>query len=213
MSLRIAVDTGGTFTDVVVTDAAGGELWVSKAPTTGGPTLVLLHEGLGSVGLWRGFPSALAAATGGRTIAFSRYGHGRSDPPANARTPRFMQEEALDVLPSVLREVGAVERCWSGTATVPRSRSSTRLSIRWRGVVAMAPHVFVEEMCLSEIHRAREAYAAEGLRARIARHHRDPDAAFYGWNDVWLDPEFRAWDITEAGGPDRVPAVADSGRA
>jgi pimeloyl-ACP methyl ester carboxylesterase len=178
----------------------GGSLELVEIPAAApdGHTFVLLHEGLGSVGLWRGFPRALAAATGGRTIAFSRYGHGRSDPPASARTPRFMHEEALDVLPSVLREVGAEEPVLVGHSDGASIALIYAAVHAPHAVVAMAPHVFVEELCLKEIRRAREAYVEQGLRERMAHHHRDPDAAFYGWNDVWLDPEFRAWDITDS---------------
>ncbi len=174
------------------------ELLEIPAAAPDGLTLVLLHEGLGSVGLWRGFPRALAAATGGRTIAFSRYGHGRSDAPASARTPRFMHEEALDVLPSVLRELGAEDPVLVGHSDGASIALIYAAVHSPRAVVAMAPHVFVEELGLEEIRRARETYMEEGLRERMARHHRDPDAAFYGWNDVWLDPEFRAWDIADS---------------
>ncbi len=174
------------------------ELLEIQAATPDGPTLVLLHEGLGSVGLWRGFPRALAAATGGRTIAFSRYGHGWSDPPASARTPRFMHEEALDVLPTVLRELGAEEPVLVGHSDGASIALIYAAVHAPRAVVAMAPHVFVEELCLEEIRCAREAYVDEGLRERMARHHRDPDAAFHGWNDVWLHPEFRTWNITDS---------------
>jgi pimeloyl-ACP methyl ester carboxylesterase len=179
---------------------AGGslELLAIPAANAGAPTLVLLHEGLGSVGLWREFPSALATATGGRTIVFSRYGHGQSDSPPVPRTPRFMHEEALDVLPVVLREMGAEDPVVVGHSDGASIALIYAAEHRPRAVVAMAPHVFVEEMCLNEIRRAREAYVDEGLRERMARHHRNPDAAFYGWNDVWLDPGFRAWDITDS---------------
>jgi pimeloyl-ACP methyl ester carboxylesterase len=161
------------------------------------PTLVLLHEGLGSVGLWRGFPQALARATSSRTVAFSRLGHGQSDPPPRPRTPTFMHEEALEVLPAVLAQL-AIER----PVLVGHSDGASIALIHAaqhpvRGVVAIAPHVFVEEMCLVEIRRAREAYHQGGLRERMGRHHRDPDAAFFGWNDVWLDPEFPRWRISD----------------
>ena len=162
------------------------------------PTLVLLHEGLGSARLWRDFPRAVAAATGCGTIAFSRYGHGRSDPPPAPRTPRFMHEEALDVLPVVLRELEAADPVLVGHSDGASIALIYAAEHRVRALVAIAPHVFVEEICLAEIRRARQAYGREGLRDRMARYHRDPDAAFYGWNDVWLDPEFRAWDISDS---------------
>jgi len=153
------------------------------------PAVVLLHEGLGSVRLWRDFPAALAEATGARVVAFSRFGHGDSDPPPRPRTPRFMHQEALDVLPAVLRTIDIDDG-----ASIALIHAAVHPV---RAVVAIAPHVFVEDMCLAEIREAKRAYEVEGLRARMARHHRDPDAAFYGWNDVWLHPEFPRWDITD----------------
>jgi pimeloyl-ACP methyl ester carboxylesterase len=161
--------------------------------------LVLLHEGLGSVGLWRGFPERLAAATGLRTVAFSRHGHGQSDPPPVPRTPAFMHEEALAVLPEVLDQLGIAAPVLVGhsdgasIALIYAARHSSSV----RAVAAIAPHVFVEEVGLAEIRRIREAYLAGELRERMARHHRDPDAAFHGWNDVWLDPGFVAWNLTD----------------
>jgi pimeloyl-ACP methyl ester carboxylesterase len=176
----------------------GGALELLDIPgDPDGAPFVLLHEGLGSVGLWRGFPHRLATATGCRTVAFSRYGHGRSDPPPTPRTPRFMHEEALNVLPEVLERLEL-----SAPVLVGHSDGASIALIhaghhRVRGVAAIAPHVFVEDMCLAEIRRVRYAYVAGQLRERLGRHHRDPDAAFYGWNDVWLDPAFPAWDISE----------------
>jgi len=163
----------------------------------GAPTVVLLHEGLGSVRLWRDFPAALADATGARVVAFSRFGHGDSVPPPRPRTPRFMHEEALDVLPAVLRAEGIAEPILFGHSDGASIALIHAAAHPVRAVVAMAPHVFVEELCLAEIREARRAYEEEGLRERMARHHRDPDAAFYGWNDVWLHPEFPQWDITD----------------
>ena len=161
------------------------------------PAVVLLHEGLGSVRLWREFPAALAEATGMRVVAFSRFGHGDSDPPPRPRTPRFMHEEAHEVLPAVLRAMDIDEPLLVGHSDGASIALIHASAHPVRGVVAIAPHVFVEEMCLAEIREAKRAYEADGLRARMARHHRDPDAAFYGWNDVWLHPDFPDWDITE----------------
>lgn len=167
------------------------------------PALVLLHEGLGSVGLWRDFPAALAQATGRRTVAFSRHGHGRSDPPAAARTPRFMHEEALDVLPRVLERLGLESPLLVGHSDGASIALIHAAAHPVAGVVAMAPHVFVEELCLVEIRAVRDVYAQGELRERMARHHRDPDAAFHGWNDVWLHPDFPRWDIRGL-----LPAIA-----
>ncbi len=161
------------------------------------PPFVLLHEGLGSVGLWRGFPERLAAATGRRTVAFSRFGHGQSDPPPKPRTPSFMHEEALEVLPKILADLGLDEPVLVGHSDGASIALIYAADHPVHAVVAIAPHVFVEDICLVEIRRAREAYETGDLRERIARHHRDPDAAFFGWNDVWLHPDFPGWDITD----------------
>jgi pimeloyl-ACP methyl ester carboxylesterase/GNAT superfamily N-acetyltransferase len=157
---------------------------------------VLLHEGLGSVGLWRGFPHRLAQATGRRTIAFSRYGHGQSDPPPKPRTPAFMHEEALEVLPELLTHLNTERPILVGHSDGASIALIYAARHAVEAVVAIAPHVFVEDICLKEIERARTAYETTDLRERLARHHRDPDAAFHGWNDVWLDPAFPEWDIT-----------------
>jgi pimeloyl-ACP methyl ester carboxylesterase len=191
----------------------GGRLELLDIPgAAGAPPLVLLHEGLGSVGLWRDFPNALATASGRRTIAFSRYGHGQSDPPPHPRTPRFMHEEALEGLPDLLAKLGVQDPILIGHsdgASIGLIHASVHPV---RAVVAIAPHVFVEEVGLEEIRQARAAYHDGDLRERMARHHRDPDAAFHGWNDVWLDPEFRDWDITELIGGIECPILLIQGR-
>jgi pimeloyl-ACP methyl ester carboxylesterase len=191
---------------------SGGEVEVLEVPgNMSAPPLLLLHEGLGSVGLWRQFPDELAAASGRRVLAFSRFGHGRSDPPSRPRTPSFMHEEALEVLPELIARLelddpvlvghsdgGSIALIYAAHHPVP-------------GVVAIAPHVFVEEMCLEEIRNARESYVRGGLRERMARHHCNPDDAFYGWNDVWLDPQFVSWDIRQLLGTITCPLLLIQG--
>jgi len=157
--------------------------------------LVLLHEGLGSVGLWRDFPQALNDATGRRVIAFSRYGHGRSAPPPQPRTPRFFHEEALDVLPSLLPQLDASEPILVGHSDGASIALIHAAEHPVSGLVLMAPHVIVEDVTVERIRETREAYVEGGLRERMARHHDDPDAAFWGWCDVWLDPAFRSWSL------------------
>jgi pimeloyl-ACP methyl ester carboxylesterase len=158
-------------------------------------SLVLLHEGLGSVGLWREFPARLNEATGRRVVAFSRFGHGRSQPPPRPRTPAFFHEEALDVLPDVLAQVGAAEPVLVGHS----DGASIALIHAGRhpvaGIALLAPHVFVEDVTVAAIRETRDQYGDGGLRERMARHHADVDAAFYGWCDVWLDPAFRDWSL------------------
>jgi pimeloyl-ACP methyl ester carboxylesterase/GNAT superfamily N-acetyltransferase len=156
-----------------------------------------MHEGLGSVGLWRGFPQRLAIATGRRTIAFSRYGHGQSDPPPKPRTPAFMHEEALEVLPELLTQLDIDRPILVGHSDGASIALIHAAHHRVEAVVAIAPHVFVEDICIKEIERAKIAYEQTDLREKLARHHRDPDAAFFGWNDVWLHPEFPRWNITD----------------
>jgi len=177
----------------------------------GKPPLVLMHEGLGSVGLWRGFPERLADATGHRTIAFSRYGHGQSGPPPKPRTPSFMHEEAREVLPALLSELGLEDPVLVGHSDGASIALIYAAEHDVGAVVAIAPHVFVEEMCLVEIRRARDVYREGDMRERMARHHRDPDAAFFGWNDVWLDPEFPEWSITDLIGGISCPLLLIQG--
>jgi pimeloyl-ACP methyl ester carboxylesterase len=177
---------------------SGGELELLDIHREDGkPALVLLHEGLGSVGLWRGFPERLAAATNTRTVAFSRYGHGQSDAPPRPRTPAFMHEEAHEVLPELLAKLGIQSPILVGHSDGASIALIYAAHHPVAAVVAIAPHVFVEEMCLIEIRQTKEAYETTNLRDRMARHHRDPDAAFYGWNDVWLHPDFPRWEIGE----------------
>lgn len=168
------------------------------------PTLVFLHEGLGSVGLWRAFHRTVAAATGRRAIAYSRLGHGYSDPPASSRNARFMHDEAEAVLPALLRAWDAAEPVLvshsDGASIALLHASGHRVS----GVVAMAPHVIVEDRSIAGVEAARKAFHEEGLRARMSRHHHDVDVTFSGWNDVWLAPEFREWDITAV-----LPGISD----
>jgi pimeloyl-ACP methyl ester carboxylesterase len=157
--------------------------------------IVLLHEGLGSVGLWRGFPRALHEATGRRVVAFSRLGHGRSDPPRAPRTPAFFHEEANDVLPVLLAELDAPGPLLVGhsdgasIALVHAARHAVS------GLALLAPHVFLEETMVPPIRDTRREFEEGGLRARMARHHDDPDAVFYGWCDVWLDPAMGDWSL------------------
>jgi pimeloyl-ACP methyl ester carboxylesterase len=163
------------------------------------PALVFLHEGLGSVALWRDFPARVAQATGRRAVVYSRAGHGDSDPADAPRTPRFMHDEALRTLPALLDALGLERPLLVGhsdgasIALIHAGLARRPLS----GVVAIAPHVFVEDISVREIAAARRAFEEGGLRARMARYHRDADATFHAWNDIWLDPAFRDWNIED----------------
>ena len=178
------------------------------------PTLVLLHQGLGSVAVWGRFAEELAAATGAGVFAYSRAGYGRSSPSKLPRPVSFMHEEATDVLPRVLAAMDfqrGVLIGHSDGASIAAIYAGTIEDHRVRGLVLVAPHFFTEEMGLAEIARAKAAFEAGPLRARLARAHADPDNAFHNWCDPWLDPEFRKLDLTDALAHIRVPILIVQG--
>jgi pimeloyl-ACP methyl ester carboxylesterase len=174
--------------------------------------LVLLHEGLGSVGLWREFPQQLSEATGRRTIAYSRFGHGRSQPPSAPRTRTFFHEEALDVLPDVLSQLDAADPILVGHSDGGSIALIHAGHHPVTGLVLIAAHAFVEELTVAAIAQARRAFTEDGLRERMARHHDDPDAAFAGWCDVWLDPAFATWDLSADAAGVSAPTLVVQGR-
>jgi pimeloyl-ACP methyl ester carboxylesterase len=177
-------------------------------------TVVLLHEGLGSVGLWSDFPDRLAAATRLGVFAYSRAGYGHSSPSVMPRSTSFMHEEARDVLPRVLDAIGlqrGVLLGHSDGASIAAIYAGSVADHRIGGLVLLAPHFFTEAFGIAEIARMREIYATGDLRAKLARWHQDPDNAFYSWSGPWLDPEFRKWDITEELAYIRVPMLIIQG--
>ncbi|HEX6396871.1 MAG TPA: alpha/beta hydrolase [Steroidobacteraceae bacterium] len=171
--------------------------WVGE----GGAQLVFLHEGLGSIRQWRDFPSKVAATAGCRALVYDRYGYGQSDVLAEPRrTVRFMHDEALIALPEILSSLkieNPVLIGHSDGASIALIHAGAGHAVR--GVVAMAPHVFIEPVCLSSIEKATSL----DLPAKLARYHRDARKTFYGWADVWLDPDFKGWDIRD----DYLPGV------
>jgi pimeloyl-ACP methyl ester carboxylesterase len=173
--------------------------------------LVLLHEGLGSVGLWRDFPAQLHAATGRRLIAFSRHGHGRSAPPARPRTPAFFHEEALEVLPELLLALDVADPVLVGHSDGASIGLIHAAHHPVTALVLLAPHVFVEDICVTAIRGTRETFVAGALRDRMKRHHDDPEAAFWGWCDVWLDPAFEQWNLEEEARRLTVPTLLIQG--
>jgi pimeloyl-ACP methyl ester carboxylesterase len=178
------------------------------------PTIVMLHEGLGSTALWGAFPEKLAAATSAGVFVYSRAGYGKSSPGQLPRTVRFMHEEACDVLPRVLHAIGfqrGILLGHSDGASIAAIYAGSVQDHRVRGLTLIAPHFFIEEMGLAEIRRARDAFAAGPLRDKLKRWHADVDCAFRSWSEPWLDPEFTKWDITEALGYIRVPMLIVQG--
>jgi pimeloyl-ACP methyl ester carboxylesterase len=161
------------------------------------PALVFLHEGLGSVELWRDFPARLAAATGRRALLYSRAGHGQSCVPDAPRTPRFMHDEALDVLPALLERHGIESPILVGHSDGGSIALIHAAQHPVTGLVLLAPHVFVEDLSVASIAQARETFETSDLGERMARYHRDAEATFRLWNDIWLAPEFRDWNIED----------------
>jgi pimeloyl-ACP methyl ester carboxylesterase len=175
--------------------------------------IVMLHEGLGSVSMWRDFPQRVADWTACEVLAYSRVGYGKSDPIDTQRNVRYMHDEALVTLPALLDALqierpilfghsdgGSIALIFAGGTLCPL-----------HGVIAMAPHVMVEQVSVTSIAQARTAYQSTDLRHRLARHHDDVESAFWGWNDIWLHPEFLHWNIEEYLPRIRCPVLAIQG--
>ena len=177
------------------------------------PTLVLLHEGLGSVAMWRDFPARLAAATGCRTLAYSRYGYGQSDILETSFETDFMHREGRETLPELLTQleienpvlVGHSDGASIALLHAGDSRSNVA------GLVVMAPHCFVEDISIRSIEAAKLAFETTDLPAKLGKYHRDVNRTFYAWNDIWLDADFRAWNIEDCLGGIRCPILAIQG--
>ncbi|MGH8735503.1 MAG: alpha/beta fold hydrolase [Burkholderiales bacterium] len=169
------------------------------------PVLVFLHEGLGSIRQWRDFPAKLCAASGRPGLIYDRYGYGQSDVLAEPRrTVRFMHDEGLVSLPELLKTLNVKNPILIGHsdgASIALIHAGAGHAVR--GVVAMAPHVFIEPECLSSITKISAEFEKGDLATRLGRYHRDARKTFYGWADVWLDPEFKGWDIRD----DYLPGV------
>ena len=171
--------------------------WIG-APPADRPTLVFLHEGLGSVSLWRDFPDAVCERTGCSGLVYSRAGHGGSDARLDARSPCFMHDDALVVLPRVLETCGVDDVILVGHSDgASIAIIATGMgTVAPRGLILEAPHVFVEELTIDSIRRASERYRSADLRDRLARHHgANVDALFEDWTRVWLSPDFASWNI------------------
>ena len=171
------------------------------------PVVVFLHEGLGSVALWKDFPQQFCSQNGFTGLVFSRYSYGQSTPrPPQERWPvSFMHAQAHEVLPALLAELG-IQKPWLFGHSDGGSIAllyAARFPDAVTGIIVAAPHIFVEDITIASIEQARATYLSTELRARLGRYHADPDSAFWGWNDIWLDPAFRAWNIE-----DRLPLIS-----
>jgi pimeloyl-ACP methyl ester carboxylesterase len=176
------------------------------------PVLVFLHEGLGSISMWRDFPARVAAATGCAAVVYSRYGYGRSDALDAPFAVDYMHREALEALPELLARL-RIERPvlvgHSDGASIALVYAGSRDDPA--GLVALAPHVFVEDLSVESIARAKVAFETTDLPQRLARHHADARRTFYGWNDIWLHPDFRRWNIEAFLPAVRCPVLAVQG--
>ncbi len=180
--------------------AAGHRLeykWIRPAKERPDPqSLVFLHEGLGSTAMWRNFPDTVVQATGCPALVYSRHGYGTSDRLAAPRATDYMHREALRVLPEVLAQLGISQPILIGHsdgASIAMIYAGSGNSVR--ALVLIAPHVFVEHVTLQSIAGARAAFEKTDLGIRLGRYHDHVDSMFRGWNDIWLDPEFRNWNI------------------
>jgi pimeloyl-ACP methyl ester carboxylesterase len=161
------------------------------------PAIVMLHEGLGSVAHWKDFPSRLADETGAGVFVYSRYGHGNSDALTGPRAVSYMHDEAQIVLPEILRKAGIERPILLGHS------DGASIAILFAGMfpgvptalILEAPHVFVEDISVSSIAQVRKQYKETNLPQRLARYHANVDSLFRGWNNIWLDPDFRSWNI------------------
>ena len=185
-------------------------------PPQRAPTLVLLHEGLGCVAMWRDFPQQLAERTGYGVLVYSRPGYGRSDPVPLPRLLTYMHDEAFEVLPAVLDQANirkAILVGHSDGASIATIYAGGRQDFRVRGLALLAPHFFVEDTSVASIAAAKDAFENGNLRQRLARYHGDNvDVAFRGWNEAWLDPAFRDWRIDDYLAHVRVPILVIQGR-
>ncbi len=178
------------------------------------PTIVLLHEGLGCVALWRDFPKQLVRATGHGVFVFSRQGYGQSGPCKLPRPLDYMTTEAVEVLPMMLDKIEFQQGTLFGHsdgASIAAIHAGKISDQRVQRIVLMAPHFFAESEGLASIRAAKEAYEKGGLKPKLARYHGNVDNAFYGWNDAWLDPRFEQWNIEAVLPGINIPVMAIQG--
>lgn len=186
--------------------------WYGKA--SGAPTIVMLHEGLGSVSTWRDFPDRLADATGARIFAYSRAGYGGSPPVPLPRPVDYLHREAIDVLPGVLDAIGferGVLLGHSDGASIAAIYAGSFQDHRVRGLVLIEPHFFLEEINVEAIRKTASEFRSTSLREKLSRHHRDVDNAFEGWMGAWLNPDFSALNLRSELAHIRVPMLVVKG--
>jgi pimeloyl-ACP methyl ester carboxylesterase len=163
-----------------------------------GTELVFLHEGLGSISHWKNFPACVAAATGFPAVVYSRYGSGNSDVLEEPRPVTFMHDEALKALPELLAKLNVEAPILIGHSDgASIALIYAGVHNRARGLVLLAPHVFVEGLSVKSIAEANVSFETTNLPEKLARHHRDAAKTFRGWNNIWLHPDFRRWNIEE----------------
>lgn len=191
--------------------------WVGRR-RPGVPVLVFLHEGLGCVAQWRDFPDRVAAALDMPALVYSRAGYGGSDPVDLPRPVDYLNREAALHLPALLDQAGIdrailIGHSDGGTIALAAAGLQGQDGRRILGVVAMAPHSFVEDMCLEAIAKVTQVWRDTDLRDRLARHHgSNVDCAFLGWNDTWLHPDFKHWHIRDLLAEIRVPVLVIQGQ-
>jgi pimeloyl-ACP methyl ester carboxylesterase len=189
--------------------------WIGRG-RSGRPLLVFLHEGLGSRSMWRDFPQRLCDAGDYRGMVYSRPGYGRSTPrkPDERWGVDFMHRQAHELLPALLQALRIDEAPWllghSDGGSIALLHAA-RFPERVAGLVVLAPHLFVEALSVASIQRTREVFGGTDLPQRLARHHDDVASAFWGWNHIWLDPAFRAWNIEAELQTIRCPLLAIQG--
>ena len=195
---------------------AGGhrlEVQTIRALDPARPTLVFLHEGLGSISTWREFPLQVAEATGCAAVVYSRYGYGNSDLLGAPFRVDYMHREALETLPELLARFAIARPILVGHsdgASIALIYSGAHDAVR--GLAVLAPHVFVEDLSVKSIADAKVAFETTDLPAKLGRHHADPRKTFYGWNDIWLHPDFRRWNIEAFLPRIACPVLAVQGR-
>jgi len=190
------------------------EYQLLNAEKTQAPWMIFLHEGLGSLSMWKDFPQQVCDHLGVRGLVYSRPAYGRSTPRPKdeAWKPDFMHQQANEVLPELIQALKIEGPIWlfghSDGASIALLHACQH---QVAGVIVLAPHILVEDVCISSIEKAKEAYLTTDLPTKLGRYHDDADSAFYGWNDIWLHPEFKNWSIEEEIKQIKCPVLAIQG--